>query len=66
MFYGIYPRRVLISVIIADYSMKVLYEVVATPLTYAVINALKRAEGIDTFDTHTNFNPFRLAEKSEA
>jgi hypothetical protein len=32
----------------------------ATPLTYAVIRWLKRAEGIDTFDTHTDFNPFRF------
>ncbi len=60
MFYGLYPRRVLLSVILADYTMKVLYEVLATPLTYAVIRWLKRAEGIDTFDTHTDFNPFRF------
>jgi uncharacterized integral membrane protein (TIGR00697 family) len=60
MFYGLYPRRVLLSVILADYTMKVLYEVLATPLTYFVINSLKRAEGIDTFDTRTNFNPFHF------
>jgi uncharacterized integral membrane protein (TIGR00697 family) len=60
MFHGLYPRRVLLSVILADYTMKVLYEVLATPLTYAVIRWLKRAEGIDTFDTHTDFNPFRF------
>jgi uncharacterized integral membrane protein (TIGR00697 family) len=66
MFYGLYPRRVLLSVILADYTMKVLYEVLATPLTYFVINSLKRAEGIDTFDRKTNFNPFHFAKKSEA
>jgi uncharacterized integral membrane protein (TIGR00697 family) len=66
MFYGIYPRRVLVSVIIADYTMKVLYEVLATPLTYFVINSLKRAEGIDTFDRKTNFNPFRFADKVQS
>jgi uncharacterized integral membrane protein (TIGR00697 family) len=66
MFYGIYPRRVLLSVILADYTMKVLYEVLATPLTYFVINSLKRAEGIDTFDRKTNFNPFRFADKVQS
>jgi queuosine precursor transporter len=33
---------------------------VATPLTYVVVNGLKRAEGVDFFDRSTNFNPFRL------
>jgi len=32
--------------------------VLATPLTYAVVNFLKREEGVDYFDRHTNFNPF--------
>jgi hypothetical protein len=41
----------------------VAYEVAATPLTYLVVNALKRAEGVDTFDDHTNFNPFRLGQQ---
>ena len=38
-----------------------LYEVLATPLTYAIVNFLKRHEGIDSFDYGTNFNPFRGA-----
>jgi hypothetical protein len=37
---------------------KVIYEVVATPLTYLVVNKLKSAEGIDVYDTDTNFSPF--------
>jgi len=36
----------------------VLYEAAATPLTYAVVNFLKRAEGVDVFDRSTDFNPF--------
>ena len=46
------------------YLLKVAYEVLATPLTYLVVNWLKRVEHVDTFDTHTNFNPFRFTEKS--
>jgi uncharacterized integral membrane protein (TIGR00697 family) len=65
MFAGSYSTRTLVTVICADYAMKVLYEVFATPLTYAVIGWLKKAEGVDTFDVHTDFNPFRFgsAEK---
>jgi len=51
---------VLWQIIYSGYLFKVVYEVVATPLTYVVVNGLKRAEGIDFFDRSTNFNPFRL------
>ena len=40
------------------WSGKVLIEVVATPLTYVVVNYLKKKESIDTFDYKTNFTPF--------
>ena len=33
-------------------------EVVATPITYAIVNWLKRSEGIDTYDHETKYNPF--------
>jgi uncharacterized integral membrane protein (TIGR00697 family) len=42
---------------------KVGIEVVFTPVTYLVVNWLKRAEGIDTYDRKTRFNPFSFAEK---
>jgi len=32
-------------------------------LTYFVVGALKRAEGLDAFDAGTNFNPLVLAER---
>ena len=41
---------------------KVLYEVLATPVTYLIVNKLKRAEGMDPFDYGTHFNPFVSAE----
>lgn len=62
LFTGTYSFRTMFSMIVTGYGLKVAYEVLATPLTYLVINGLKRAEGIDTFDTHTNFSPFRFAE----
>ncbi len=36
---------------------KVLYEIAATPATYAVVSWLKRKEGIDTFDYNVSLNP---------
>jgi hypothetical protein len=30
-----------------------------------VVNRLKRAEGVDTFDSHTHFTPFSLRDEGE-
>ena len=48
----------IIKLIIGGYFTKVLYEAAMTPVTYWVVNFLKRAEGVDVFDRHTDFNPF--------
>ena len=48
----------IVNLIFSGYFGKVLYEVVATPATYLVVNTLKRAEGVDVYDTRTNFSPF--------
>jgi uncharacterized integral membrane protein (TIGR00697 family) len=52
------PVATILNVIVSSYLFKVAYEILATPLTYAVVNFLKRREGIDTFDYQTNFSPF--------
>lgn len=56
-----YPVRTVLTLIGSAYAAKVLYEVLATPLTYLVVGALKKAEGVDTFDRGTDFNPFHLS-----
>jgi hypothetical protein len=61
-FAGTYPAATLAKIILTSYLLKVAYEVLATPLTYLVVNFLKRAEHSDAFDAHTNFNPFRFLE----
>lgn len=61
-FYGLRPTGVLIQLIISGYLIKVVYETLMTPVTYAVVNWLKRAEGIDYFDYGTDFNPFATSE----
>jgi len=52
------PPSLMVHLIVSGYIFKVVYEVVATPLTYWVVNSLKRTEGVDFFDRRTNFNPF--------
>jgi uncharacterized integral membrane protein (TIGR00697 family) len=52
------PLGVMAQLIVSGYLFKVTYEALATPLTYLVVNFLKREEGVDYFDRRTNFNPF--------
>ena len=59
-FSGILPGGVLLGAILSQWLVKTAYEVVATPLTYAVVNGLKRAEGMDVFDRETRFSPLRF------
>ena len=47
-----------LTVLVTQWVLKVSWEVLLTPLTYAVIGFLKRREGVDVFDAHTNFTPF--------
>ncbi|MBV9085714.1 MAG: queuosine precursor transporter [Acidobacteriaceae bacterium] len=61
-FYGLRPVGVILKLIISGYLIKVVYETVMTPVTYAVVNFLKRTEHVDYFDYDTNFNPFATAE----
>jgi queuosine precursor transporter len=63
-FGGIYPIHILVNIIATGYVLKVGYEILATPMTYLVINWLKRVEQADAFDRHESFNPFSFAEKS--
>jgi uncharacterized integral membrane protein (TIGR00697 family) len=58
-FWGKAPRMTLLALIASAYVTKVIYEILATPLTYAVVGWLKRTEHSDAFDAHSSFNPFR-------
>lgn len=57
---AIWPWKTVIAVMIANFFLKVMVEVVFTPVTYMLVGALKRAEGVDVYDYNTNFNPFRF------
>ncbi len=59
---GIIPNDKLPMVMAAQFVLKVSVEVAFTPLTYVIVNALKRAENEDHYDRKTNFNPFHLKD----
>ena len=59
-FYGIWDNRLLLTVTLTQYVLKTAWEALSTPLTYWVVNFLKRAERADYYDTDTNFTPFSL------
>lgn len=59
-FFGVWSNKQLISVMIGNYFIKVLWETLATPFTYIIVNFLKKAEHEDYFDRDTDFNPFSL------
>jgi uncharacterized integral membrane protein (TIGR00697 family) len=56
-FSGILPTSALQAAILSQWAFKTSYEVLATPLTYLMVNLLKRAEGVDFFDRGTKFSP---------
>jgi uncharacterized integral membrane protein (TIGR00697 family) len=57
---GIIPNEALPKVMLAQFIAKVTVEVLFTPVTYAIVGWLKRAEGIDHYDRDTKFTPFTL------
>lgn len=62
---GILPAEALAQAIVAGWIIKTAVEVLFTPVTYLVVSFLKRSEGVDVFDKHTNFSPFRLRLKDQ-
>ncbi len=58
-FYGVWETGQVVTVMVTNWALKVAWEAVLTPVTYAVVNALKRHEGVDVFDEGTDFTPFR-------
>ena len=61
-FIGILPTPALVTAIVTQWLFKSAYEACATPVTYGVVNYLKRSEGIDVYDRDTKFNPLLIAD----
>jgi uncharacterized integral membrane protein (TIGR00697 family) len=59
-FYALMPQSELLGLLLTNYLLKSLWEIIATPVTYRIVAFLKRAENEDYYDTDTNFTPFSL------
>lgn len=57
--FGVFPWSLFLTLVVTNYLFKCGVEVLMTPLTYLVVNRLKRAEEEDVYDTNTSFNPFK-------
>ena len=62
-FLFVFKFGLLFKTIVYGWIFKVTYEALATPLTYMIVNYLKKVEGFDHYDTDTNFNPFTLKDE---
>ncbi|HEX2097681.1 MAG TPA: queuosine precursor transporter [Rubrobacteraceae bacterium] len=61
-FAGTIPASALLAAVLTQWLFKSAYEALATPITYFVVNRLKRAEGIDVYDRDTSFSPLPSGE----
>lgn len=61
-FAGIMPVEVLLGAIVTQWLVKSGYEALATPLTYAAVGFLKRADDVDVYDRDIHFRPFPVSE----
>jgi hypothetical protein len=57
---AVFPWSIALTLIVTNYIFKVGVEALMTPLTYRIVNGLKRAEREDFYDYDTDFNPFRV------
>jgi uncharacterized integral membrane protein (TIGR00697 family) len=53
-----WTNHLVVQVLLTQWFLKVSWEVLLTPVTYAIVGFLKRSEGVDVFDEHTDFTPF--------
>ena len=61
-FAGIFPLRVLVTMIVTQAMLKTVYEILILPITVWTVGFVKRVEGVDTFDTNLSYNLFRVKE----
>ncbi|MEL1249577.1 queuosine precursor transporter [Aurantiacibacter gilvus] len=57
-FLGVWETSDVILVMVTNWALKVGWEAVLTPVTYRVVGFLKKREGVEIFDTDTDFSPF--------
>jgi len=61
-FLGVWETNAVLTVMVTNWAMKVAWEAILTPVTYAVVGWIKAREGVDVYDTGTEFSPFAKAD----
>lgn len=56
-----WPADRILQVMLTNYALKAGWEILLVPVTYRIVAAFKRAEGVDVFDRGTDFSPFKAA-----
>ena len=59
-FAGIWDAKLIATVMATNYVLQVGWETLLTPVTYRIIGAMKRVEGVDVYDKETDFSPFTV------
>ncbi len=58
--FHVFPWSLFVTLTLTNYLFKCSIEAIMTPVTYILVNFLKRVESEDYFDKGTNFNPFHI------
>ncbi len=58
--FRVFPWSLFVTLVMTNYLFKCSVEALMTPVTYWVVNSLKRREQEDYFDRGTNFTPFQI------
>ena len=58
--FNVFPRELFLTLALTNYLFKTSVEAALTPITYIIVNFLKRVENEDYYDHETDFNPFKL------
>lgn len=59
---GLLPLREMFIVMAAEVALKVIFEIIALPLTRRVVGYVKRTEGVDVYDEGISYNPLRFGD----
>jgi hypothetical protein len=59
-FAGVFPANVIFTMVFTQALIKIVYEIVALPVTSLVVAKIKKLENLDTFDYSVSYNPFKI------
>ena len=59
-FLGVFPASSMVTLFVTSWAFKVLWEIIALPVSLPLVRRVKRIENEDYFDRDTRFTPFSL------